>query len=127
MDYLINGTYKAVLLLINGSGETYSAIWATLKVSTLSISFSLIIGMPIGFILAGYNFPAQSEVEPVNTFDTGVEAYTPHEAAKEGKRAVDMLVDKYPKGLTDVSISSSVSYVRIMNTSGLDMEYRFSC
>jgi len=46
-------------LLVAGSGETYSAIFATLKVSSLSILSSLILGIPLGFLLGYADFPGR--------------------------------------------------------------------
>lgn len=68
MDYLLNGIIKAAHLLFSGNEETYSAIWATLRASSLSITISLIIGMPAGFILASYSFPGRRQLRIL--FDT---------------------------------------------------------
>ncbi len=62
MEYLIDGIQKAILLLIDCDEETFSAIWATLKTSSLSITFSLVIGLPAGFILGNYNFPGKRQI-----------------------------------------------------------------
>jgi PmbA protein len=60
----------------------------------------------------------------ISTFDPAVESYSPDSAVKEGKRAVDMLRERCPKGLTDMSISTAVTTIRIANTSGLDASCR---
>ncbi len=56
MDYIFQGFLKAIELLIAGDAETYSAVLATLKVTTLSIVVSLVIGIPLGFTLGYFNF-----------------------------------------------------------------------
>ena len=75
---------------------------------------------------AHFEFPGSSEVIKVSTFDPAVETFSPSDAVKEGKRTVDLLRGSCPKGLTDVEFSSSVSTVRILNTSGLDTSYRYT-
>ncbi|MBW2092337.1 MAG: ABC transporter permease [Deltaproteobacteria bacterium] len=59
MDFILQGLIGAVKLLVAGSGETYSAIFATLKVSSLSILSSLILGIPLGFLLGYADFPGR--------------------------------------------------------------------
>ena len=51
MSYIITGLFQALQLLIHGDGETYSAIAATMIVSTYSMTASLLIGIPSGFFL----------------------------------------------------------------------------
>lgn len=65
MDYLKEGIIKAVELLASGDEETYSAVFATLKVSSLSILLSLVIGMPAGFILGNYNFSGRRQIRAI--------------------------------------------------------------
>jgi ABC-type tungstate transport system substrate-binding protein len=45
MDFLLDGLYQAVMLLLNGSAETYAAIKATVLVSSYSMSCSLLVGI----------------------------------------------------------------------------------
>ncbi len=73
---------------------------------------------------AGFEFPAAAEIPEVKVFDPAVETYSPGDAVEEGKRAIDVLRETCPKGLTDLSISASVDTVRIANTTGLDISYR---
>lgn len=49
--------------MINLDPETISAIDVTLKSSTLSIIFSIIIGLPLGFCLGFFNFPARKALK----------------------------------------------------------------
>ena len=46
MDYLLQGFIQGFVLLFSGNAETYSAIFATVGASTLSMIASLTIGIP---------------------------------------------------------------------------------
>ncbi|MBW1708787.1 MAG: ABC transporter permease [Deltaproteobacteria bacterium] len=59
MDFILQGLIEAIKLLAAGGGETYSAIFTTLKVSTISIIASLILGIPLGFLLGYAEFPGR--------------------------------------------------------------------
>lgn len=65
MDYIAQGFIQAIKLLLSGNMETYSAIFTTLKVSSLSICMSLLIGIPLGFILGYYTFPGKRQARAV--------------------------------------------------------------
>jgi tungstate transport system permease protein len=65
MDYLVEGLIRAFQLLFIGDPETYSAIFTTLKVSTLSIITSLLIGIPLGFLLGYYDFTGKKQIRAV--------------------------------------------------------------
>jgi len=56
MDYLLQGFIQGFVLLFSGNPETYSAIWATVGASTLSIASCLSIGIPLGFLLGHNDF-----------------------------------------------------------------------
>ena len=56
MDYLTNGLVGAFKLLLDFDPATYSAIYITLKLSVISMIFSLAIGIPLGFILGHFDF-----------------------------------------------------------------------
>jgi tungstate transport system permease protein len=62
MNFIIDGLLQAVQLLIKGDGETYSAVYATLMVSSYSMAVSLFIGIPSGFLLGHYDFPGRKHV-----------------------------------------------------------------
>ncbi|AMK11580.1 MAG: ABC transporter permease [Pseudodesulfovibrio sp.] len=65
MEYLLQGFLQGFALLFSGNPETYSAIWTTVYASTLSMACSLIIGVPLGFLL-GYNkFPGKKVVRTI--------------------------------------------------------------
>ncbi|WP_319543763.1 ABC transporter permease [uncultured Pseudodesulfovibrio sp.] len=56
MDFLLQGFLQGFVLLFSGDPETFSAIWATVSASTLSMFFSLTIGVPLGFLLGHKTF-----------------------------------------------------------------------
>ena len=62
MDYIWQGILRAFQLLISSDPETLSAIGVTLRVSTLSILASLVLGIPLGFVLGYQSFPGKRAV-----------------------------------------------------------------
>ncbi|HOO89718.1 MAG TPA: ABC transporter permease [Syntrophales bacterium] len=62
MDYIAQGLIRSIELLLAGDPETYSAIFTTLRISTLSIIISLAIGIPLGFLLGYFEFPGKRQV-----------------------------------------------------------------
>jgi tungstate transport system permease protein len=56
MEYMAQALVKAFHLLIGLDDETYSAIFVTVKVSTISMIFTLIAGVPLGFALGSGDF-----------------------------------------------------------------------
>lgn len=65
MDFLLSGFLTAIDLLRSGDPETYSAISATVKVSGYSMTTSLVIGIPLGFLIGYYRFPGRKQVRLV--------------------------------------------------------------
>lgn len=65
MDYLIQGFLQGFVLLFTGDSETYSAIWTTVGASTISMIFSLCIGVPLGFLLGHKTFPGKKVVRTI--------------------------------------------------------------
>ncbi len=65
MDFIIEGIVKAVRLLFQGDWETYSAVFATLQVSCMSMTVSLLIGIPLGYGLGYCNFPGRRGIRTV--------------------------------------------------------------
>ncbi|MFH1138183.1 MAG: ABC transporter permease [Pseudomonadota bacterium] len=59
MDYILDGFYQALILLIGGDAATYSAVRVTVIVSSISTAASLILGAPLGFILGYAAFPGK--------------------------------------------------------------------
>jgi tungstate transport system permease protein len=62
MNFLLEGFFQAFNLLLSGNAETYSAIWATVKVSSYSIGNSLLIGIPLGFCLGYFDFRGKKPI-----------------------------------------------------------------
>ncbi|MDI6615848.1 MAG: ABC transporter permease [Syntrophaceae bacterium] len=65
MDYIAQGFIRSIQLLLTGDPETYSAIVTTLRISSLSIVASLLIGIPLGFLLGYFDFPGKRQVRAV--------------------------------------------------------------
>ncbi len=59
MDYLLQGLLQAFKLLLSGDAETFSAVKATVTVSSYSMVTSLLIGIPLGFALGHFKFPGR--------------------------------------------------------------------
>ena len=57
MDFLLQGFLTAIELLITRDPETFSAIRATLVVSSYSLIASMGVGLPLGFCLGHFDFP----------------------------------------------------------------------
>jgi tungstate transport system permease protein len=68
MDFILEGFFEAYHLLVSGNAETYSAIFATVRVSSYSIICSLLLGIPLGFCL-GY-FDSKGKKPARTTVDT---------------------------------------------------------
>ncbi len=56
MDFIIQGFLNALQLLTAGDSATWSAVSATVKVSSLSMLFSVVVGLPCGFMLGYFDF-----------------------------------------------------------------------
>lgn len=65
MDFLFQGLKEAFLLLAAGDAETFSAVAATLTVSSYSMAASLATGIPLGFALGYFRFPGRRQVRLV--------------------------------------------------------------
>ncbi|WP_457553064.1 ABC transporter permease [Desulfobacula sp.] len=62
MDFIVAGFIKAFELLISGDRSTWTAVSATLKVSTGSMLLSLVMGLPCGFCLGYFNFKGKKHL-----------------------------------------------------------------
>jgi tungstate transport system permease protein len=62
MDFILAGFIEAIRLLLGGDAQTWSAVAATVKASAGSMAASLLIGIPAGFLLGYYDFPAKRQV-----------------------------------------------------------------
>jgi len=65
MEFILDGFIQAFALLLSGNAETYSAITATLIVSSYSIGCSLAIGIPLGFCLGYFTFRGKKSIRTV--------------------------------------------------------------
>jgi len=65
MDFIIEGFFQAIHLLTTGNAETYSAIIATLKVSSFSMVCSLLVGIPLGFCLGYFDFIGKKTIRTI--------------------------------------------------------------
>ena len=65
MNFLLDGFFQAFNLLLSGNAETYSAIWSTVKVSSYSITGSLLIGIPLGFCLGYFEFRGKKPLRTI--------------------------------------------------------------
>ena len=65
MDFLLEGVLSAFRILLSGNPETFSAVLVTVRVTTLSLLASLVIGAPLGFILGHCRFPGRGGVRLV--------------------------------------------------------------
>ena len=62
MQFIVAGFIEAVHLLFGGDAQTWSAVAATMKVSTGSMLVSLMLGIPLGFMLGYVDFPGRRQV-----------------------------------------------------------------
>ncbi|PHO09863.1 ABC transporter permease [Malaciobacter canalis] len=65
MNLFTDGFNEAIQLLVSGNDSVYSAIAVTITVSSWSLLISLIIGLPLGFLLGYYNFPGKTVVRTI--------------------------------------------------------------
>jgi len=65
MNLFTDGFNQALELLLSGNNSVYSAISATITVSTWSLLISLLIGLPLGFALGYYKFPGKSIIRTI--------------------------------------------------------------
>jgi len=61
MDFILAGFIEAFHLLFSGDGQTWSAVSATVKASSGSMAASLVLGIPLGFVLGYFDFPAKRQ------------------------------------------------------------------
>ena len=65
MDFIVAGFIKAIELLIGGDSSTWTAVWATLKVSTCSLALSVGAGLPCGFIIGYFDFKGKKHLRTI--------------------------------------------------------------
>jgi tungstate transport system permease protein len=65
MDFIVAGFVKAIELLISGDNSTWSAVFATVKVSTCSMLLSVGAGIPCGFLIGYFDFKGKKHVRTI--------------------------------------------------------------
>jgi len=65
VDFIVDGIVKAIRLLCQGDRETFSAVLATVQVSSLSMSATLLAGIPLGYCLGYFDFPGRKGLRTV--------------------------------------------------------------
>ena len=69
MNLFTDGFQEAIQLLVSGNESVYSAISVTVTVSSWALFISLLIGLPLGFLLGYYQFPGKTIIRTiVDTF-----------------------------------------------------------
>jgi len=62
MDFIQEGFIQAVTLLLNRDPATYSAMSATLRASGLAMAASLVLGVPLGYLLGYFDFRLKKQL-----------------------------------------------------------------
>jgi tungstate transport system permease protein len=65
MSYILDGVVTAFHLIWQGDPQTFSAIGATVTVSSYSMTASLLFGIPLGFLLGYTDFTGKRQVRLV--------------------------------------------------------------
>ena len=65
MDFIQEGFVQAIALLINRDPATFSAVSATLRASGLALAASLLIGIPLGYLLGYFNFILKKQLRTI--------------------------------------------------------------
>lgn len=59
MDFITDGLVRGIELIFAMDEETWSAVAVTLQLTALSMAITLLIGVPLGFILGWCSFPGR--------------------------------------------------------------------
>lgn len=65
MDFILQGFSKAFILLLQGDISTWSAVWASLKASSLAMLLSISAGLPCGFLLGYFDFKGKQALRTI--------------------------------------------------------------
>ena len=68
MDYLLSATTEAIRRIVTADPVVLQTVWASLRFSTASTLLAALLGIPIGVLLATYDFPLRQLV--VTTLNT---------------------------------------------------------
>jgi tungstate transport system permease protein len=70
MHFILQGVWQALVLLFSGDGSTYEIALRTLQVSVAALAVSLVVGVPLGTLIALTTFPGRRLV--VALINTGM-------------------------------------------------------
>ena len=65
MDYIVHGFSRALQLIFSMNEETWSAVAITIKLTGLSMAVTLLLGLPLGFLLGYFSFPGKGALRLV--------------------------------------------------------------
>lgn len=65
MNYITDGFVQAIGLILSMDEETWSAVVVTVKLTMFSMSVTLMLGLPLGFLLGYLDFPGKRIVRTV--------------------------------------------------------------
>ncbi len=65
MNYITEGFFQAIGLILSMNEETWSAVTVTLKLTALSMFVTLSAGLPLGFLLGYFDFRGKRAVRTV--------------------------------------------------------------
>jgi tungstate transport system permease protein len=65
MDYIVHGFSQALQLIFSMNEETWSAVAITIKLTGLSMAVTLLLGLPLGFLLGYFSFPGKGALRLV--------------------------------------------------------------
>ena len=65
MDFIAHGFYRALILLFTGDPQTLSAVSTTVQAALLSMTISLMVGVPVGFCLGYFEFRGRKTLRTI--------------------------------------------------------------
>jgi tungstate transport system permease protein len=65
VNYLSEGFIQAINLIISMDEQTWSAVVTTVKLTVLSMTATLLLGLPLGFLLGYFSFPGRAAARTV--------------------------------------------------------------
>lgn len=72
MELIIDGIIKAFWLIVSGDPEIFSITWLTLRVSGSATLISIIIGIPLGTLIALNQFPGKKVIMSIINASMGL-------------------------------------------------------
>ncbi len=72
MEIIFDGIKKAIILIFGGDKETYSILLNTIKVSSISLFISMLVGFPIGALIGLNKFFAKSLIITIINIGMGI-------------------------------------------------------